>query len=82
METIDGEIVDGTIDFIERKHRQRRPFFIAVVVSNEIVSNLDWLSTLLAAGGEPGIRRSCSKGTTPAARGSRCTSMATTCCRT
>jgi arylsulfatase len=28
METIDDEITDGAIDFIQRKHNQRKPFFI------------------------------------------------------
>ena len=28
METIDDEIVDGALDFIKRKHNQRKPFFV------------------------------------------------------
>jgi arylsulfatase len=30
METIDDEIIDGAIDFIERKHTAKKPFFIWV----------------------------------------------------
>ena len=54
----------------------------AGVVSNEIVSHLDWLPTFPAAAGEPTSRRSCSRGTRPGRRSSRCTSTATTCSRT
>jgi arylsulfatase A-like enzyme len=53
METIDDEIVDGAIDFIERKHRARTPFFV-------------WIKTThmhLRTSGRSG------RGTCPAARG-------------
>ena len=30
METIDDEIVDGAVDFIDRKHAEQAPFFLWV----------------------------------------------------
>ena len=52
-------------------------------VSNEIVSGLDWLPTLLAAAGEPDIKEKLlTRARRPAARPSRSISTATTSCRT
>jgi len=49
-------------------------------VSNEIVSHMDWLPTLLAMAGEPDIKKSSRKDIAPAIRLSRFIWTATTCC--
>ena len=54
----------------------------AGTVSNEIVSHLDWLPTFVSAAGEPDVKEKLLGATPPARRRSRCTSTATTCCRT
>ena len=55
----------------------------AGVVSNEIISHLDWLPTFLAAAGEPDIATEAEgRGIRPAPRPSRSTSMGSICCRT
>ena len=50
-------------------------------VYNDVFAHEDLMPTLLAAAGEPDVKEKLLKGTRPAARPSRCTSTATTWCR-
>ena len=54
----------------------------AGVVSNEIISHMDWMPTLLAAAGDPDVKEKLLSATRRPARRSRSTSTATTSCRT
>jgi len=54
----------------------------AGIVSNEIVSHLDWMPTFVSAAGDPDVKEKLLTGHEAAARRSACTWTATTCCRT
>ena len=51
-------------------------------VSNEIMSHLDWMPTLLATAGEPDVKEKFLKGHKVGKKTTRCTSTATTSCPT